>query len=58
MNIACLCLYFSAAAAACAGTVATNDGDDWQSAVCAEHPMAEGAHYVEMTLLEEGSYGA
>ena len=29
-----------------------------QSAVCAEHPMAEGAHYVEMTLLEEGRSGA
>ena len=29
----------------------------YQSAVCAEHPMAEGAHYVEMTLLEKG-YGA
>jgi hypothetical protein len=34
--------------------VATNDSYSWQSAVCAEHPMAEGAHYVEMTLLEEG----
>eukprot|EP01046_Picozoa_sp_COSAG06_P017736 COSAG06_NODE_1213_length_10240_cov_645.253525_9_plen_227_part_00 len=29
-----------------------------QSAVCAEHPMAAGAHYVEMTLLEEGFNGA
>ena len=29
----------------------------WQSAVCAEHPMAEGAHYVEMTLLEKGWNG-
>ena len=38
----------------CAGTVATKDGDSIQSAVCAEHPMAEGAHYVEMTLLEKG----
>jgi hypothetical protein len=38
--------------------VATNDGGGWQSAVCAEHPMAEGAHYVEMTLLEQGDYGA
>eukprot|EP01046_Picozoa_sp_COSAG06_P054402 COSAG06_NODE_9681_length_1845_cov_11.059565_2_plen_127_part_01 len=38
-----------------AGTVATNDDHDrMQSAVCAEHPMAAGAHYVEMTLLEEG----
>ena len=60
MNIACLWFYFSAAAAACAGTVATHDYD-WQdgggpqSTVCAEHPMAEGAHYVEMTLLEKGS---
>eukprot|EP01046_Picozoa_sp_COSAG06_P042696 COSAG06_NODE_5478_length_3454_cov_7.281073_1_plen_192_part_00 len=30
----------------------------YQSAVCAEHPMPEGAHYVEMTLLEKGSLGA
>eukprot|EP01046_Picozoa_sp_COSAG06_P033486 COSAG06_NODE_3421_length_5370_cov_8.010245_2_plen_185_part_00 len=58
MNITCLCFSFSAAAAACAGTVATNDGRGWQSAVCAEHPMAEGAHYVEMTLLEVGRAGA
>eukprot|EP01046_Picozoa_sp_COSAG06_P009815 COSAG06_NODE_519_length_14752_cov_130.649840_12_plen_181_part_00 len=36
--------------------MAKNDGD-YQSAVCAEHPMAEGAHYVEMTLLEEGGWG-
>jgi hypothetical protein len=34
------------------------DGDGGQSAVCAEHPMAEGAHYVEMTLLEKGQFGA
>jgi hypothetical protein len=34
--------------------VATTDSYSFQSAVCAEHPMAEGAHYVEMTLLEEG----
>eukprot|EP01046_Picozoa_sp_COSAG06_P103477 COSAG06_NODE_49652_length_324_cov_0.591111_1_plen_56_part_01 len=54
MNITCLCFSFSAAAAACAGTVATKDGGGWQSAVCAEHPMAEGAHYVEMALLEKG----
>eukprot|EP01046_Picozoa_sp_COSAG06_P025637 COSAG06_NODE_2166_length_7431_cov_10.271959_11_plen_235_part_00 len=42
------------------GTVAMKDGDGFQSAVCAEHPMAEGAHYVEMTLLEKGGsrYGA
>eukprot|EP01049_Picozoa_sp_SAG25_P018398 SAG25_NODE_5264_length_681_cov_0.888316_1_plen_156_part_00 len=58
MNVACLCFYFSAAAAACAGTVATKDGSGSQSAVCAEHPMAEGAHYVEMTLLEKGLLGA
>ena len=58
MNITCLCFSFSAAAAAaCAGTVATKDGGGFQSAVCAEHPMAEGAHYVEMTLLKNG-YGA
>ena len=37
--------------------MATNDSYSWQSAVCAEHPMAEGAHYVEMTLLEKGRYG-
>ena len=30
----------------------------YQSAVCAEHPMVAGAHYVEMTLLKKGSYGA
>eukprot|EP01046_Picozoa_sp_COSAG06_P063579 COSAG06_NODE_14827_length_1122_cov_19.174976_1_plen_198_part_00 len=54
MNLTCLCFSFSAAAAACAGTVATNCGGV-QSAVCAEHPMAAGAHYVEMTLLEKGS---
>eukprot|EP01046_Picozoa_sp_COSAG06_P019841 COSAG06_NODE_1429_length_9481_cov_30.750986_3_plen_183_part_00 len=53
----CLCFSFSAAAAALAGTVATKDGG-YQSAVCAEHPMAVGAHYVEMTLLEKGRYGA
>ena len=59
MNITCLCFSFSAAAAACAGTVATRGGgSSYQSAVCAEHPMAEGAHYVEMTLLEEGGNGA
>eukprot|EP01047_Picozoa_sp_COSAG01_P128604 COSAG01_NODE_57973_length_309_cov_0.542857_1_plen_103_part_11 len=33
-------------------------GGGYESAVCAEHPMAEGAHYVEMTLLEKGVYGA
>jgi hypothetical protein len=44
---------FPAVVAACAGTVATA-GDSVQSAVCAEHPMAEGAHYVEMTLLVKG----
>eukprot|EP01046_Picozoa_sp_COSAG06_P049934 COSAG06_NODE_7788_length_2374_cov_33.256703_2_plen_204_part_00 len=38
--------------------MATNDSLDYQSAVRAEHPMAEGAHYVEMTLLEEGGLGA
>ena len=58
MNIACLCFDFSAVAAACAGTVATNDSWGEQSAVCAEHPMVVGAHYVEMTLLEKGSFGA
>eukprot|EP01046_Picozoa_sp_COSAG06_P082097 COSAG06_NODE_29163_length_561_cov_1.705628_1_plen_123_part_10 len=38
--------------------MATKDGHGFQSVVCAEHPMAEGAHYVEMTLLEKGEYGA
>ena len=41
----------------CAGIVATSRRGSFQSAVCAEHPMAEGAHYVEMTLLEKGRYG-
>ena len=40
-----------------AGTVATHGGSS-QSAVCAEHPMVAGAHYVEMTLLEQSGYGA
>eukprot|EP01046_Picozoa_sp_COSAG06_P115365 COSAG06_NODE_62248_length_265_cov_1.156627_1_plen_44_part_01 len=38
------------------GTVATKDGH-YQSAVCAEHPMVAGVHYVEMTLLEKGECG-
>jgi len=38
--------------------VATQYSGKLQSAVCAEHPMAEGAHYVEMTLVKKGSYGA
>ena len=33
-----------------------NDSYSHQSAVCAEHPMVAGAHYVEMTLLEKGSW--
>eukprot|EP01046_Picozoa_sp_COSAG06_P034225 COSAG06_NODE_3568_length_5176_cov_22.718732_4_plen_186_part_00 len=41
-----------------AGTVATQGGHDYQSAVCAEHPMVAGAHYVEMTLLEVSQWGA
>jgi hypothetical protein len=40
-----------------AGTVATHGGR-YQSAVCAEHPMVAGAHYVEMTLLKKGGHGA
>ena len=36
--------------------MATNVGG-FRSAVCAEHPMAEGAHYVEMTLREKGRGG-
>ena len=39
-----------------AGTVVASRGYGG-SAVCAEHPMAEGAHYVEMTLLEKGRFG-
>jgi hypothetical protein len=35
--------------------VATKDRG-YQSAVCAEHPMVAGAHYVEMTLLEKDRY--
>eukprot|EP01046_Picozoa_sp_COSAG06_P053026 COSAG06_NODE_9066_length_1999_cov_7.391878_2_plen_216_part_00 len=55
----CLCLRISISLLLLrAGTVATNGGYNMQSAVCAEHPMAEGAHYVEMTLLETGSHGA
>eukprot|EP01046_Picozoa_sp_COSAG06_P013147 COSAG06_NODE_790_length_12278_cov_52.245176_8_plen_181_part_00 len=39
--------------------MATKGGYGLQSAVCAEHPMVAGAHYVEMTLLEKtGRYGA
>eukprot|EP01046_Picozoa_sp_COSAG06_P043454 COSAG06_NODE_5692_length_3317_cov_100.038222_1_plen_167_part_00 len=34
--------------------MAKNDSRGTQSAVCAEHPMAEGAHYVEMALLKNG----
>ena len=39
--------------------MATKDSADskYQSAVCAEHPMVAGAHYVEMTLLEKGQFG-
>ena len=29
----------------------------YQSAVCAEHPMVAGAHYVEMALLQAGRFG-
>jgi len=39
-----------------AGTVATKAGG-YQSAVCTEHPMVAGAHYVEMTLLQAGRFG-
>jgi hypothetical protein len=52
-----VCVFISLLPLLCAGTVASN-GDGNQSAVCAEHPMAEGAHYVEMTLLVKGSYVA
>eukprot|EP01046_Picozoa_sp_COSAG06_P022280 COSAG06_NODE_1719_length_8590_cov_18.960311_8_plen_205_part_00 len=40
-----------------AGAVATRDHNLMQSAVCAEHPMVAGAHYVEMTLLEKKGIG-
>ena len=60
---ACLCIFISLLLLLLllllrAGTVATSGHWDYKSAVCAEHPMAAGAHYVEMTLLEKGSYGA
>eukprot|EP01046_Picozoa_sp_COSAG06_P054071 COSAG06_NODE_9522_length_1879_cov_15.234831_1_plen_219_part_00 len=48
---ACVCVFISLLPLLRAGTVATKRGD-YQSAVCAEHPMAAGAHYVEMTLLK------
>eukprot|EP01046_Picozoa_sp_COSAG06_P051142 COSAG06_NODE_8277_length_2213_cov_2.302501_3_plen_123_part_01 len=38
--------------------MATQDSGNWQPAVCAEHPMVAGAHYVEMTLLQQGRFGA
>jgi hypothetical protein len=38
--------------------VATKKRGGWQSAVCAEHPMVAGAHYVEMTLLKKADWGA
>jgi hypothetical protein len=41
-----------------AGTVATSGGGGYQSAVCAEHPMVAGAHYVEMTFLKKGRYSS
>jgi hypothetical protein len=56
---ACVCVFISLLLLPLrAGTVATKDGDGGQCAVCAEHPMAEGAHYVEMILLETGGVGA
>ena len=39
-----------------AGTVATSG--TFQSAVCTERPMVAGMHYVEMTLVKAGEYGA
>jgi hypothetical protein len=53
----CLRIFISLLLLLRAGTVATNGAYSFQSAVCAEHPMVAGAHYVEMTLLEKGSYG-
>ena len=35
-----------------AGAVATNRAHRWQSAVCAAHPLEEGTHYAEFTLLK------
>ena len=63
---ACVCVFISLLLLPLrAGTVATNDvlyhsydTTHFQSAVCAEHPMVAGAHYVEMTLLEKGRSGA
>eukprot|EP01046_Picozoa_sp_COSAG06_P086009 COSAG06_NODE_32653_length_502_cov_1.640199_1_plen_48_part_10 len=34
--------------------MATSDSNFDQNAVCTEHPMVAGAHYVEMTLLKKG----
>eukprot|EP01046_Picozoa_sp_COSAG06_P075599 COSAG06_NODE_23705_length_683_cov_3.339041_1_plen_187_part_10 len=58
-SVLCLCLrvFISLLLLLRAGTVATNGGGG-QSAVCAEHPMVAGAHYVEMTLLETGCCAA
>ena len=52
----CVCVFISLLLPLRAGTVATKDSADskYQSAVCAEHPMVAGAHYMEMTLLEHG----
>eukprot|EP01046_Picozoa_sp_COSAG06_P043867 COSAG06_NODE_5816_length_3259_cov_22.352532_2_plen_220_part_00 len=51
----CLCVFISLLLLPLrAGTVATNGGGRLESAVCVEHPMVAGAHYVEMTLLEGG----
>eukprot|EP01046_Picozoa_sp_COSAG06_P103699 COSAG06_NODE_49877_length_322_cov_1.152466_1_plen_82_part_10 len=57
---ACVCVFISLRLLLRAGTVATKDSYMYpqQSAVCAEHPMVTGAHYVEMTLLEKGQFGA
>eukprot|EP01046_Picozoa_sp_COSAG06_P081553 COSAG06_NODE_28700_length_569_cov_3.876596_2_plen_153_part_01 len=53
-----VCVFISLLLPLRAGTVATNGGDSFQSAVCAEYPMVAGSHYVEMTLLEKGWGGA
>eukprot|EP01046_Picozoa_sp_COSAG06_P049500 COSAG06_NODE_7634_length_2429_cov_10.121732_2_plen_329_part_00 len=54
----CLCVFISLLLLLLlllrAGTVAMSGRSYLQSAVCAEHPMVAGVHYMEMTLLEQG----
>lgn len=37
------------------GAVATKESNDWQSAVCADHVMTNGIHYVEVTICKQGN---